>query len=361
MKRMVITVWVLMWIFAYPPYQANAQNNSTNNFRVGIAGDPPFVVDTSLQTGISNEVWDKLADKLNINYTPVYFEDIPHAMQALEQGQVQAVAGPVSISSEDATKVLFTQPYFQASLSIMSLSTPPTLWSRIHPFLSKRFFYALAAFILILALVGTCLWLAERKSNPRQFSARPAKGIANGMWCAISTMTTTGYGDVVPRTFWGRFAAAAWMVISLIFATSMIAGISSVLTLSAMNVNVIKTAEELSGKTVGVIAGSTADDFVKEYGGKVMEIDDITQGYQLLKEKKIKAIVAGRPQLQYYVYKHAAPDLVITPNEYQREAYGFAFPLKQKNINDINIALLQIEESGALTQILKKWLGHDAR
>ena len=83
------------------------------------------------------------------------------------------------------------------------------LWGRIQPFFSKRLLYATGVFVFILACVGTLLWLAERKDN-EQFPTSPARGIGNGMWCAISTMTTTGYGDIAPVTLAGRIIACGW-------------------------------------------------------------------------------------------------------------------------------------------------------
>jgi polar amino acid transport system substrate-binding protein len=88
-----------------------------------------------------------------------------------------------------AKKFRFTQPYFLSSLSILSRD-PPSPWECISPFFSKRFFGAVCIFLLILGGVGTLLWLPERERNTEQFPHEPAKGIANGMWCAIVTMST---------------------------------------------------------------------------------------------------------------------------------------------------------------------------
>ncbi len=82
--------------------------------------------------------------------------------------------------------------------------------------------------------VGTLLWLAERRDNPEQFPATPVRGIGNGVWLALVTMTTVGYGDRVPITTAGRVMAGVWMVIALISASSLTAGIATALTLSQL-------------------------------------------------------------------------------------------------------------------------------
>lgn len=204
--------FVLLWLGAFA---LSAQSQSPQKLRIGIAGSEPFVVDSSGATGISVEIWRDISEGLGLTNTSVFFSSISEGLQAVRDGKIDVLVGPVSITSERAETVKFTQPYFQSSLSILSRTDEPSIWERISPFFSKKFFLALCIFILVLAIVGALLWLAERKRN-EQFPDKPGRGIPNGMWCAIVTMTTTGYGDIAPITFWGRFIAGAWMVISLL-------------------------------------------------------------------------------------------------------------------------------------------------
>lgn len=350
----------ILFLSLSPLLTVNAQDfKPAHPLVVGIAGNAPFIADTTLQTGISFEIWNELAQSMDIPYRPVYFEDIPHALAALQAGKVNAVAGPVSITAERAEKFRFTQPYFQSSLPIMSVQDDMKIWSRIQPFFSKKFFLALSIFLFILAIIGSILWITERKANPKQFPKSPARGIANGMWCAIATMTTTGYGDVTPRTFWGRFTASAWMIISLIFATSMIAGISSTLTLSIIQTSAIKTAEDMSGKMIAVVKSSPAADFVLDNNGKAVNMENLDEGVQLLRDKKVQGIVFDRPQLLYFTKTHPEMHLYISKAEYNKLGYGFAFPLKQADLHSLNIVLLQMQESGDIATIVRRWLGRE--
>lgn len=324
---------------------------------VGIAGSPPFVEDTIGENGISVEIWERLANRMNWEYRSVYFEDMAAALEALKEGDIQAIAGPVSITSKRAENIDFTLPYFQSSLSILSRIDDPSLWERIAPFFSKAFFIAVCIFILILAIVGTLLWLAERKANPEQFPGKPARGVANGMWCAIVTMTTTGYGDIAPRTFWGRFVAAAWMVISILIATTLIAGIASTVSITGAQTNYIANAEGLKGKKVATIEGSPAVEFIKDNGGRLVPVDNIEEAIQQLKAKKINAIVYDRPQLLYTIQQYPEDDLAVSTSEYEKQGYGFAFPLGAPHLHDVNVALLELKEAGEIQEIVNEWLG----
>jgi voltage-gated potassium channel len=65
----------------------------------------------------------------------------------------------------------------------------------------------LLGFGILLLLAASLVYLLERTSQPDVFGSIPA-----ALWWAIVTMTTTGYGDVVPQTALGRMLAGIVMV-----------------------------------------------------------------------------------------------------------------------------------------------------
>ena len=77
----------------------------------------------------------------------------------------------------------------------------------------------LLGFGILLLFAASLAYLLERTSQPDVFGSIPA-----ALWWAIVTMTTTGYGDVVPQTALGRMLAGVVMV-SGIFVFALWAGI----------------------------------------------------------------------------------------------------------------------------------------
>jgi voltage-gated potassium channel len=63
------------------------------------------------------------------------------------------------------------------------------------------------AFTVVLLFAATAAFLAERDAQPESFGSIPA-----ALWWAVTTITTTGYGDKVPISFAGRLLAGAVMV-----------------------------------------------------------------------------------------------------------------------------------------------------
>ena len=64
--------------------------------------------------------------------------------------------------------------------------------------------------LLLLVLASSCIYLAEHEVQPEDFGTIP-----RSMWWAIITMTTVGYGDVVPVTAIGKTIGAFMGVIGI--------------------------------------------------------------------------------------------------------------------------------------------------
>lgn len=358
-KKTILFLLISVTLFlSVQPCMAQEEPNK-QTLQIGVSGTPPFIMDHQLQTGISLEIWQGIANLEKLDYDLIPFEDVPEALAALDSGNLDAVIGPVSITSDRIQNIQFSQPYFMSGLSIMSSATSPSVWQRIKPFFTVRFFYAVCIFLFILAIVGTLLWLAEREKNPDEFPHEPVRGIANGMWCAIVTMSTTGYGDRSPSTLWGRIIAGSWMIISIVFATTMVAGIASTLTLSGFTTNTISKAEQLQNKKVAVIKDAPAEDLVNKYNGQPVFIQSLKEGYELLKEHKADAVVYDRAQLLYFMKTHHNDDIAVSPSEYLHQGYGFAVKPESVFLQKINTGLLRLQESGRIEQIIKEGLGNN--
>ncbi len=68
----------------------------------------------------------------------------------------------------------------------------------------------LVIFLMVLFLASVAEYFLERDVQPAGFSSVPA-----ALWWAVATLTTTGYGDVVPITPLGRLVAAMVMICGL--------------------------------------------------------------------------------------------------------------------------------------------------
>jgi voltage-gated potassium channel len=64
--------------------------------------------------------------------------------------------------------------------------------------------FVVASITTLVVAFGVVIWLVDRKDFPT---------VGLGLWWAVSTVTTVGYGDVVPTTTGGRFVATGLMIV----------------------------------------------------------------------------------------------------------------------------------------------------
>lgn len=340
--------------------EAKEERSNAEKLVVGVAGNEPFVFSKNSSTkGIAIEIWEDMAKKKSWDSTYKTFDNVEDALYALNKGELDIVVGPISITSQRLEYMRFSQPFYNSSLAIVSRVDELTLWQKVKPLFSIRLLFAVGIFLIILAIVGALLWLAERKRSPEQFPSKIADGIGTGMWLAIVTMSTTGYGDKAPITLWGRIIAGSWMIISIIFATSMVAGIASTLTLSSLGTSTYANIEQLSGRKVATISASPSETFLKEYKARITGVDNLMDAMSKLKNKEVDAVVYDRPQLLYYMKNHKDEDLFIAKAEYFKQGYGFAFPEDSKLICEVNRTLLEHAESLETLDIVLHYLDKD--
>ena len=86
----------------------------------------------------------------------------------------------------------------------------------LRAFNSKRLRTILGTMIISITFFGYVFYVTEPE----------IKTIGDGMWWALVTITTVGYGDITPLTTTGRFVASALMFVGLGLVASVTAIVS---------------------------------------------------------------------------------------------------------------------------------------
>lgn len=84
----------------------------------------------------------------------------------------------------------------------------------------------------IMFLSAYVFYLIEREANPH------VNNYGDALWWAICTVTTVGYGDIVPLTGWGRIVGSFLIIFGVIFFLGFVAALASILS------TLIKTEHE---------------------------------------------------------------------------------------------------------------------
>jgi voltage-gated potassium channel len=95
-------------------------------------------------------------------------------------------------------------------LKLAPVSPGLALLGRVIALEARPLASLLVIFLVLLFLAAVVLHLLERDVQPENFGDLPA-----ALWWAVATLTTTGYGDVVPHTGLGRLVASGVMLSGL--------------------------------------------------------------------------------------------------------------------------------------------------
>jgi len=356
-KRCFFLLVGFLGFLSFPQRAALAQS-----LKVGVAGSPPFVIEEGSTTkGISIEIWQKIAAEEQREYELIPQKSVAASIEAINTGQVDLVIGSVSITSDRLQEVKFTQPFFVTEIGLLLPRMPPSLWDRIQPFFGLAFISSVALLVACVFVVGNLLWLAERRRNGEQFPASYWRGVGNGMWWAIVTLTTVGYGDRAPITKSGRTIASIWMIITTVTLSSLTAGIATTLTLSLSNQGFERFGqpEDINGASIAVITNTTGERWAREYGANLSRTNTLEEAIQLLIENRVDGVVFDTPALKYYLRHNPEKGLRLADFYFSREHYGFMFPNNTPFLEQFNVGLVELQERGIIAEIEAKYLETD--
>ncbi|YAF97015.1 MAG: transporter substrate-binding domain-containing protein [Nodularia sp. CChRGM 3473] len=327
--------------------------------RVGVAGSPPFVVRKDTDTsGISVEVWSEVARSQNIEYEIIPQSSVANALEIVEQGELDLLLGPITITAQRLQNVDFTQPYFSTEIAVLTAADDPSLWSRVQPFFETAVITLIGVLVILMFIVGNLVWLAEHNKNSEQFPKNYVQGVGNGMWFALVTLTTVGYGDRAPVTRLGCFIAGTWMVLALVTVSSLTAGLASAITiaLSGGSTEQFTSPLNLENARVATVSGSSSAEVVQNYSRRVQGVATLADAVELLSTEKADAVVFDRPALEYYLTQNPELNFKLANFSLGTELYGFVLPIDSSLKKDLNIELLRMSENGALQEITSRWL-----
>lgn len=324
--------------------------------RVGLSGHPPFVErEGAVYSGISVEIWQDVSTRLNQPFQWVVQPSTESNLQALAAGEIDLAVGPISITSQRLAnpRIDFTQPYFQAEEGLLVPITAPTLLTRLRPFFGLAALSSVGALLVLLFVVGNLIWLAERRRNSEQFPRTYLHGVGNGMWFALVTLTTVGYGDRAPQTRTGRAIAGVWMLLSLVALSSITAGLASAFTVSLAQRSpaAIEDVGDLHGMPVAVVRGTTSEALARFYGARAEVASSLDAAVNQLQRHQVRAVMFDSVQLRHYLSRHPELPLKLASVSLAQDAYGFALPVGSPLRTPIDVQLVGMQRGGRIKEI----------
>jgi polar amino acid transport system substrate-binding protein len=322
----------------------------------------PFVVkEAEILTGFSIELWEALAKETGVKFEYVVSDTLPELFEAVKNGKADLAIAAISITAERENNFDFAQPMFDAGLQIM-VSTDRSQGTSIITamstmFSSKAFRELLVLLAILIVLPLPIIWLVERKERHALIRANGVtEEIFKSFWWSASTLA--GQATNMPYTFFGRIIAIIWMFTGVVFVSYFTANVTASLTVKQLETG-INGPQDLVGKKVATVKGSTAAQFLQKQGIQSIELANIDDVYETLKDNRAAAIVYDSPILLYYASKEGKGKVQMAGPVFRPETYGILFPAGSPLRKTVNGALLKLRETGEYRKIYQRWFPAD--
>lgn len=358
-RRYLLAVATLA-AFACCSVPASAQNASSVSVQVATRIVPPFVVreEAGKLSGFSIEVWEAIAKDLGVASDYVVSDNVAGILADVAAGRARFGVAAISITAEREKTFDFSQPIYDGGLRVAVPSRPADAdpLSVFISFLgSKAFLEVFLGVLFVIFIPAPFLWLIERRANSPILQAKTPLGqFGQALWWSVCALGTQSQGMPVRPA--GRFIAALWLMFALLFASYFTAAVTARMTVKELQ-HAIAGPDDLAGRTVATVAGSTAEAWLKNRSARSAAFVDAGQALQAALDGRADAVVYDEPVLAYYLANGMKSRMRLVGPVFRPEHYGIAFIPGAPERRQIDLALLKLRENGDYRRLQQKWFG----
>ena len=317
---------------------------------------PPFAMgEAASLRGFSIDLFREIAKRIGANAEFVLENSIQDLLTSPAAGRSDLAIAAISITSEREKLYDFSHPMFESGLQILvrpeggsANSIVATLWQFLA---ARQMLEALALLALLILVPAHIVWFAERGKGT--LIAQPYfKGILNAIFWAAGAAGGQQHDHPVSAS--GRFVSAMWVFVSVIFVAYFTAAVTTAMTVQQLRGS-ISGPDDLPGRPVATVAGSTAAVFLKRERIRATEFPGIEAALQALHTNQVEAVVYDAPVLLYHAANDGKGRAVVAGPIFGKENYGILFARGSLLRKPVNEALLHIRETGVYDSLYRKW------
>src|SRR5574341_1746910 len=267
MRKLTALVFVLL---AYAPAWSQPR---AENLRVATRLVKPFVFEEKGQlTGFTVDLWQEITKQMNVQSEFIVKPTVKDLLAGVNAHEAALGIAAISITAEREMQWDFSQPMFDAGLQILTSaqgSESSLLGNIVAGIFTREFLALVGVIILLLAIPAHIVFFLERRPSGGLLTHRSyLPGIFEAAWWSAATLATQA--DQMPKSAAARIAAIIWMFTSVVFIAYFTAGVTSSLTLQQLRGD-IKGPEDLPGKRVATVSGSTSAEYLHQHNVEVAE------------------------------------------------------------------------------------------
>jgi ABC-type amino acid transport substrate-binding protein len=324
---------VLVLVMLAGMVAAAAEPGETAPLRVAVYDVEPYGGQSrdGLFEGASVELWRRVAEDLNWPYRLTLVGRMDDVLAGLQSGAFDVGIGAITITPERLARVDFSYPTHRSGVAVVFAKRSDTQ-SAFHEYAAAV--AELGPLVLVIAILltvsGVLMWWFERaraKASGDPESQSTVTSWHEGVYWAVVTMTTVGYGDKTPKTLVGRTLAAGWMVGSLVMVSLLTTNLVARITANRVEGSVVPHTGDLAGKRIAAVAESSGAEYLDEQRLAYQKFATLADALDAVATSRADAAVNSVGALQYLVNTRFG-ETIAPPHGLLAPAYmAFALPV----------------------------------
>lgn len=325
--------------------------------RVGVYVSPPFVMKeaSGKYSGMAVDLWEAAAQENGWKYDYVERNTFGELVDAVAEGSLHVALTNLTMTRERAERIDFTHPWYDAGMRVMVArkgADTASLLSVLHRSGHIRTYLVLGA----IALLATWMLTLFDRRFDKEFPKKWRAGLAESFYHVMSVATS---GKANRKNLFGaagRVMAAIWMLCGVALVAYVTSSVTSAMTTISLTRHV-NGVNDLPGKTIGVLAGSTAEQFAEAKHFDYRRFTDIDGAVEGLLDGSIIAVVADAPVLEYYAHAYPGRGVEVVGNTFSPEKYGFGLWHGAGVAKPLRVQLLGMHENGYVDEVRARYFG----
>ncbi len=247
--------------------------------RIAVYDVPPYGyvdADGSI-AGVSVDLWRRIAQDTGWQFKLTPVSDMEAILSGLEQGRFDAAIGAITITPERSERVDFSYPAHRSGVAVaFRKESGPLSALASYGAAAAELSPLIIVILAMLVVTGLAMWFLERPRHPAAQGAESSVvTLRDGIYWAVVTMTTVGYGDKTPKTNSGRFVAILWMMGSLVLVSLLSTSMVSRLTAERVESGVDVASSDLVGKRLAAAAYSSGRRIPRGAASAIRKISEL--------------------------------------------------------------------------------------
>jgi polar amino acid transport system substrate-binding protein len=338
-----------------------AEPIETKSLEIAVYDVPPYayVEPGGAISGVSVDLWRRVAQEMERRFKLTSVSDMETILSGLEQGRFDAAIGAITITPERAERVDFSYPAHRSGVAVALRKQSGPLAALIsYGGAAAELSSLILVIVTLLLLTGVAMWFLERPGHSKpEGTESSVVTLRDGIYWAVVTMTTVGYGDKTPKTNSGRVIAVLWMIGSVVLVSLLSTSLVSRLTAERVESGATFATVDLSGKKLAAAAQSSGAEYLDAMHLQYTKFQNLPDALDSLASGQSNAVVNSVGALQYFIAKRYA-NVIEMPRGLLAPAYmAIALPQHGPLKKPIDRALMKITSGPEWRSLEQKFFG----